>query len=280
MISKDQIQHISGGKAVDNDGDKIGSVGQVYLDDATGEPEWMTVSTGLFGTSETFIPLRDAQVDGDTVRVPYSKDKVKDAPRVDADQHLDHDQERELYRYYDVAYDDSTPAATGQDSIREGRDDAQGTDRVQDTDRDTRARVDADGAADGTLVAHEEQLKVGTQSRESGRVRMRKYVTTEERTVTVPVRREELRVERVPVEGDVPPGEHSQAFTESDETITLHEEVPVVGKETRAVEQVRIGVDEVTEERTVSDEVRKEHIDVDTDGTADVEGSRPKKNRR
>ena len=111
MFSNEHIEQVLNGTVVDNNGDKIGKVGDVYNDDRTGNPSWVTVNTGLFGTSNTFIPLDDAQVDGDTIRVPFSKDKVKDAPRVDADRHLDADEERELYRYYGHDYDEGYAAA-------------------------------------------------------------------------------------------------------------------------------------------------------------------------
>ena len=93
------------GRALDCDGSKIGSISQIYLDDRSGQLEWATVHTGLFGTSETFIPLQDAQVEGNDLKFPYTKDTLKNAPRVDADQHLDVDQEQELYKHYEVPYD-------------------------------------------------------------------------------------------------------------------------------------------------------------------------------
>src|SRR3954449_9673269 len=119
VITEQDITAVIGSNAVDTDGDKLGKVGQVYLDDQTGRPEWATVSTGLFGTSETFVPLADATVSGGTLRVPYQKSKVKDAPRVDADQgHLSPAEEDELYRYYGVGlgtsgYTDTTTGTAG-----------------------------------------------------------------------------------------------------------------------------------------------------------------------
>lgn len=104
MIGKDQLERLASGNVLDNQGNKIGSVGQVYLDDLTEEPSWVTVRTGLFGTSETFVPLEGARFEGDDIVVPYEKDMVKDAPRVDADQHLDVSEEQELYRYYGRDY--------------------------------------------------------------------------------------------------------------------------------------------------------------------------------
>ncbi len=107
MVSTSEIQNLltSGGTVVGTDGDKIGKVGQVFLDDATGNPEWVTVSTGLFGTAESFIPLTQASVRGDEIVVPYDKSTVKGAPRVeDANGHLSESEEAELYRYYGLDY--------------------------------------------------------------------------------------------------------------------------------------------------------------------------------
>ena len=85
MIDTNRINALIGADVFGSDDDKIGSVGQVYLDDKTQEATWVTIKTGLFGTSETFAPLQDASFDGDRVRVSYPKDMVKDAPRISSD---------------------------------------------------------------------------------------------------------------------------------------------------------------------------------------------------
>lgn len=101
MLSMDEARKVIGAIAYTRDGDRIGRIGQLYLDDATEQPEWITVSTGLFSAKESFVPLADALVDGDRVTVPYSKDQVRDAPPVDAGEgHLSEEQEAELYRHY------------------------------------------------------------------------------------------------------------------------------------------------------------------------------------
>ncbi|MCW2678507.1 MAG: uncharacterized protein JWR70_3547, partial [Modestobacter sp.] len=111
MISTQDVNRIIGTNAVDSDGSKLGKIGQVYLDDQTGRPEWATVSTGLFGTQESFVPLAEAEISGDSLRVPYDKSRVKDAPRVDTEQgHLSPDEEAELYRYYGVTTGDAGQA--------------------------------------------------------------------------------------------------------------------------------------------------------------------------
>ncbi len=105
MITEQQISQVIGTTAVDADGDKIGAVSEVYLDDSSGRPEWATVKTGMFGTKETFIPLAQAELDGDSLRFPYDKSMVKDAPKIEAEGHLSPEEETELYRYYGVAED-------------------------------------------------------------------------------------------------------------------------------------------------------------------------------
>src|SRR6476469_2393191 len=100
MIGTDTISRVIGQDVYDESGDKIGSASEVYLDDETGQPEWVTVRTGLFGTKESFVPIRNADLTDDGVRVPVSKDRVKDAPKIDTDGHLSPQEEEELYRYY------------------------------------------------------------------------------------------------------------------------------------------------------------------------------------
>ncbi|MGI8947903.1 MAG: PRC-barrel domain-containing protein, partial [Ornithinimicrobium sp.] len=133
MINSNEIQSlIDDGVVMDESGDKIGKVGQVYLDDESGNPEWVTVKTGLFGGSESFVPVRDASSTGNEVRVPYSKDKVKDAPRVDEDGHISPEQEEELYRYYGTGGD----VDTDRDKTHDHDVDVVGTGGDVDTDRD------------------------------------------------------------------------------------------------------------------------------------------------
>src|SRR3954471_8834308 len=88
-----------GRTVVDRDGDKIGTFDELYLDDDD-RPAWGAVTTGLFGMRQTFVPLSEAQPDGDVLRVPFGKDMVKDAPNVDPDTQLDPEEEALLYRHY------------------------------------------------------------------------------------------------------------------------------------------------------------------------------------
>jgi hypothetical protein len=102
MKTLEDVQTWRGMKVVDADGDKIGTIGEIYLDRQTGEPEWATVKTGLFGLKTSFVPIGDAEVTDDgTVRVHVQKEQVKDAPRIDPDgQELSPDEERQLWEHY------------------------------------------------------------------------------------------------------------------------------------------------------------------------------------
>ena len=255
MISTNEIDRIEGATAYDSSGEKVGKVDQLYLDDQTGQPSWATVTTGLFGTSQSFVPLQGASIDGNDVRLAYAKDQIKDAPRIDADQHLDRPQEDELYGYYGLESAAAPGVAT--DDGRSG--DGSGHREVVDHDRTDEA----------SMTLSEERLDVGTESHEAGRARLRRYTTTETESVTVPVTKEKLRVERQPASGESAAG----AIDEGDhvEEVTLREERAVVDKETVPVEEVRVAKEQVTEQERVSADVRKERVDIDSDG--DVSGT-------
>ena len=136
MIGTDTISRVIGQDVYDEAGEKIGSAAEVYLDDETGQPEWVTVKTGLFGTKESFVPIRDADLTDDGVRVPVSKDQVKDAPKIDTDGHLSPQEEQELYRYYGLGDGTQTwpqPTATTRHRPTDG--DRRGTDAPDDGHR-------------------------------------------------------------------------------------------------------------------------------------------------
>ena len=250
MVDIDTVRSWEGRPMVGPDGAKIGTIDSIYLDDQTGQPEWALVNTGLFGTKSTFVPLAQATDAGDGVQVPYEKQLVKDAPRVDADQHLSEQEEQELWRHYRLEY-----GSAGQD-----RD----TDDGEDLDGDTVGREVSGPATDQAMTRSEEELRVGTESREAGRVRLRQYVTTETEQVTVPVRREEVRVEREPIsDANLDAATSGPAISEEEHEVTLHQEEAVVEKRVVPRERVRLDKDTVTEQRQVSEEVRKEQIEVD-----------------
>jgi uncharacterized protein (TIGR02271 family) len=248
--SIETAQAWQGRTMVDLAGDKLGTIDAIYLDDETGQPEWATVTSGLFAAKATFVPLAQAQDTGDGVQVPYDKQQVIDAPAMEADGSLSQDEEAELYRHYGLDYsehrsDSGLPAGT---------------------DRNTVGRDTSGPTTDDAMTRSEEELQVGTQTREAGRARLRKYVTTEQQTVTVPVQREEVRVEREPItDANLDAATSGPAISEEEHEVTLREEEVVVDKRAVPKERVRLDTETVTEERQVSEEIRKEQIEVDGD---------------
>jgi len=278
MIGTDTVSRVIGQDVYDETGEKIGSASEVYLDDETGQPEWVTVRTGLFGTKESFVPIRNADLTDDGVRVPVSKTQVKDAPKIDTDGHLSPEEEQELYRYYGMGAGSDTAQTvttdttrtTGIDTGREtgidtGR--TTGTDTGRDADFDARGAVGHDTSGpttDNAMTRSEEQLNVGTRSEEVARARLRKYVVTENVTETVPVSREEVRVEREPItDANIGNAMDGPAISEEEHEVTLRAETPVVEKEAVPVERVRLDKETVTDQATVTEGVRKEQIDLD-----------------
>ncbi len=237
MLNQDQIQQVVGSTAYSSDGDKIGKVGDVYLDDETGQPEWATVNTGLL-SSESFVPLSEASFSGDQLTVPYTKDKVKDAPSVGgSDGHLSPDEERELYAYYGLS--ESMPR------------------RISGT-YDT---ADEALGREASVTRSEEQLRVGKREVEAGRVRLRKWVETESVSEDVTLRRETARVTREPVNEPV----SGQQLGEQEIEVELRAEEPVVEKQVVARERIGLEKDVDLDTETVSEQVRKERVDVEGD---------------
>jgi uncharacterized protein (TIGR02271 family) len=283
MLTKEHIEDLlnKNGNILSADGDKIGSLGQVYADDDNGQPTWVTARTGLFGTSESFIPLEGARLEGSDIVVPYSKDQVKDAPRIDAEGHLDPSEEDRLYEYYQLHGNVTFTEAANGHRADSGRPAEQSAARLSATERDAgfaaaggggtysaaddRLARDESGLTDGdAMTRSEERVNVGTERQASGRARLRKYVVTENVTQTVPVQREEVRLEREPItEGNRDDALRRPDIGEEEHEVVLHEERPVVDKETVPVERVRLDTATVTEEVTVDEQVRKERIEAD-----------------
>jgi uncharacterized protein (TIGR02271 family) len=283
MLTEDQAREVIGATAYGDDGEKIGKVGQLFLDDQTGRPEFVTVNTGLFGTSESFVPVADATFNGDRLVVPFSKEKVKDAPNVDLDgRHLDESEEQRLYEYYgmgtsgytdtsNAGYTDTDRTTGFADTDRTtGDSDTDRTTGYADTDRDVTSGTegyDTSGpTTDDAMTRSEEQVQVGKTSEEVGRARLRKYVVTEQETHTVPVRKEKAVLETEPItDGNVGDATSGPDLSEEEHEVVLREERATVEKTVEPVERVRLGTETVTDEETVTEEVRKEQIEVEGD---------------
>jgi stress response protein YsnF len=323
MITRDQIPQIVGHPVHDAQGKKIGDAQHMYLDDATGDPEWVTVKTGLFGNNETFVPTRAARIVQDHLEVPYEKDQVKGAPNVDVDSggHLSADEERHLYRYYGLESRSGMPegersresaadaggagggtggeaaAAGGAAGAAGGMAAAGGRGREAEMSGETsrsaagedaaaksagtQEEAVAGGAAFATgqtaeteraagaaeaMTRSEEEMHVRLERQASGRARLRKFVDVEEVEQTVPIRHEEVRLERESI-SDADRASRAGEISEAEQYVTLHEDRPVVETEVVPKERVRMRVEEHVEERTVHGRVRRERIEQEMTGS-------------
>lgn len=247
MISRDQLGALQGKTLLGAGGGKLGRIDALYADRTDGEPTFATVHTGLFGAKTHFVPLAQAEVRGDDVVVPYDKDLIGSAPSLDPDAELTPEEEERLYDHYGVRGGMTQTGTTG------------AHDHAGTAGHDTSGPT-----TDDAMTRSEEHLRVGTQQTEAGRARLRKYVTTETETATVPVTKERVTIEREPVtDANAGAAMDGPAISEEEHEVVLTEERPVVQKEAVPVERVRLGKEAVTEEVTVSEEVRKEQIETD-----------------
>ena len=271
MTTAQSAESFMGRTAVDPQGDKIGKIGQVYVDDVTGQPDWVTVNTGLFGTKEHFAPLQGASVTGDDVVLPFDKNVVKDAPDVADASHLDPDEQDALYTYYAQYLGGSGTGTAGytETAGTAGDTETSGTAGYTGTEGRATEGYDTSGpTTDDAMTRSEEHLNVSTQRVEAGRARLRKYVVTEQQTVSVPVSHEEVRIEREPItDANVGNALDGPSISEEEHEVVLHAEQPVVTTEAVPVERVRLGTETVSETQQVTGQVRKEEGEIE-DGTA------------
>lgn len=238
MLQQEQIEHAIGHQVLDAHGNPIGELKNAYVDDQTSELSFITVKTGWFGTRESFVPVRDASMQGEDVKVPYEKEQVKDAPTVSDDGFISKEEERELFAHYQLEYEAPEP---------EGADTSGPT-------------------TDEAMTRSEEHLRASTSERETGRARLRKYVVTEQETVTVPVRKEKAVLETEPItEENREQATSGPEISEEEHEVVLHEEQPVVDTVAQPVERVRLDTEDVVDEQTVTRDVRKERIETEGD---------------
>ena len=226
-----------GHQAVDADGEKIGQIEALYRDDATDKPEWVAIRTGMFGSKQSFAPVSGSKNSGDDLQLAYSKEHVKGAPRVDPDGHLEPQEEAELYRHYGRAAD-YTSTAPERGSPKPHNDDA--------------------------MTRSEEELSIDKRNKEQGRARLVKHVVTENVNVTVPVSHEDVRVDREAItDANRDKAMDGAEITEGEHEIVLNAEELEVTKKAVPRERVKLSKETVTEDRRVSEQVRKEQVDVD-----------------
>jgi uncharacterized protein (TIGR02271 family) len=239
------LSKMTGADVYDGDGRSIGKIDAIYLDNETDKPEWAAVRTGLFGRHVSLVPLGRGNWDGSALTVPFDKEALKTAPHHDPGTALSEADEQDLYRHYGM----STERSADPRHDRAGEPGVQGRDTSGPT-------------TDDAMTRSEERMRVGTEQRESGRARLRKYIVSENVSTTVPVSHEEVTLEREPIteanRGDAMTGGE---LTEEEHEVTLTEQRAVADKETVPVERVRLGTETVTEQEQVQGTVRKEQID-------------------
>ena len=296
------IKDLFNATAYDKDGEKLGNVNEVFVDDQSGQPTFVEVNHGLFGMNSSLVPLRGHDFSGDDLKLGFSKDRIKDAPDFDSDKPLTPEAQSDIFKHYgldnarDVTdYKDSNldskrdvqagadkdhnltagAGAAGAGAAGAGVAGAHADEKKADTHTtdaaatERKAGVADDAAAartnnDGELIRSEEQLNVNKERVATGEARLRKYVVTDTESVEVPVEREEVRVERTPINAEDAKNYNGAISGDSEEaSVTLHEERVNVNKETVPVEKINLKKDTVRDTETHTEELRKEQIDTD-----------------
>ena len=298
------IKDLFNATAYDKDGEKLGDVNEVFVDDQSGQPTFVEVNHGLFGMNSSLVPLRGHDFSGDDLKLGFSKDRIKDAPDFDSDKPLTPEAQSDIFKHYglDNAHDVTDYKDSNLDSKRDAQAGADkdhnltagagaagagagvagagvagahadekkaATHTTDDAATERKAGVADDAAAartnnDGELIRSEEQLNVNKERVATGEARLRKYVVTDTETVEVPVEREEVRVERTPINAEDAKNYNGSISGDSEEaSVTLHEERVNVNKETVPVEKINLKKDTVRDTETHTEELRKEQIDTD-----------------
>ena len=284
MITLDQARSLAGKTMMGSGGEKLGTIDTLYADREDGDPTFATVHTGLFGSKTHFVPLAEATLSGDTVNVPYGKDLVGSAPTIDPDAELEPAEEQRLYAHYGVGGHGREIDGQGTQTQGTQTQDTQSTGTLAGAagaagamgagrgtgDKDAPGTVGHDTSGpttDNAMTRSEERLKVGVEKTEIGRARLRKYIVSETETVTVPVSHEEVRISREPItDANAGQAYDGPALSEEEHEVVLTGERAVVNKETVPVERVRLDTQTVTEQQRVTEEVRKEQIELEGDG--------------
>lgn len=298
------IKDLFNATAYDKNGEKLGDVNEVFVDDQSGQPTFVEVNHGLFGMNSSLVPLRGHDFSGDDLKLGFSKDRIKDAPDFDSDKPLTPEAQSDIFKHYglDNAHDVTDYKDSNLDSKRDAQagadkdhnltagagaagagagvagagaagahaDEKKAATHTTDAAATERKAGVADDAAaartnnDGELIRSEEQLNVNKERVATGEARLRKYVVTDTETVEVPVEREEVRVERTPINAEDAKNYNGTISGDSEEaSVTLHEERVNVNKETVPVEKINLKKDTVRDTETHTEELRKEQIDTD-----------------
>jgi uncharacterized protein (TIGR02271 family) len=273
----------AGYEVYDRDGDKIGKVDDLFVDE-NDQPEYIGVKMGFLGLEGTsLIPWEIARVDENDRRIEVSVDKaqVKEGPSFDDDQDITPDYEERVYSHYGLQRaqtggeqrggygeyygDHDEEAGKVGPGMREGDTETGEFRGHSEADEGVHQSHGSDLEDEDELRVQrsEEELRAGTRERESGALNVRKRVRTDREQVRVPKRREEVNVERVPVNEEGTGAE----IGDDEVSMPVVEEEVVVGKRAVVKEELRIRKDVVEDEEVVEEDVRKEEVDVEDQTT-------------
>lgn len=277
MADQKFIQAVLESTAFDKNGDKVGKVGQLFVDSNSGEPTFVAVNTGLFGRNSSLVPLAGAKLNNEELHVAHTKDEISDAPNIsDTDEGLEPEEEERLYKHYGLTTQDSAQTQTSDrgNAAQAGTGAAAGTAAGTTGRREETAKTSAETkktsadtgkkpvtSDDGSVIRSEEQLNVNKEKVASGRARLRKYVVEDTETVEVPVSREEVKVEREKLSPEEAKKLGNTRIGEENADVVLHEEQVNVDKETVPVEKVNLNKETVTDKEKVSEDLKKERVE-------------------
>lgn len=277
MTTQNNIRDLFNTTAFDSNGEKLGDVQEVFVDDHSGQPTFVEIKHGLFGMSSSLVPLKGHRLQGEDLQLAFPKDRIKDAPDVNADEGLTPEEQNRIFEHYGIAgaqdqneyvaddHRDERHAGTTEAAGVAGTTAAADRDHA-DLDRD---RVETDRAADdNSIVRSEDQLDVEKEQVQSGKARLRKYVVEDKETVEVPVTREEVRVERTPI-SEADAENFRGEIGEDEASVVLNEERVDVNKRTVPVEKVSLEKDQVTETERHTETLATEQIETDADIDSD-----------
>ncbi|QPK83057.1 PRC and DUF2382 domain-containing protein [Corynebacterium qintianiae] len=253
MADYNRIEDLANATAFDVDGDKVGGVKDVYVNDTTGQPDFVSVNHGLFGGGDSIVPLRGHTLRDGELHLAFPKERIDNAPNLDEDGHLTNEDQEAFYRHYGLE---------GTQDVTTYETDARHAAPLAGERRDVDVDVDRRDVDNDTLVRSEEQLNVNKERVDAGQVRLRKYVVNETETVEVPVQREEVRVVREPIT-DADRANFDGNIGDDEAAVTLTEERVTVNKETVPVEKVSLGKETIQSNERVTEELQKERIETD-----------------
>jgi len=271
QVDRDLSRYI-GYDVVDRNGNNIGTLDCMWADH-TGEPAFVGIRTGWFLGKTHVVPAQSVEVNEreQRLRLPYSEDKVKNAPAYDADIEMAEDKESEVYSYYGLSQGRARTSATPPPMSATYTQEATRTGMTRETPVSGTRRDEA------TMQLSEEQLKVGKREVEAGGVRLRKIIRTEVVNQPVELRREEIVIERVPAGQAGTTGR--AGFQEQEVYIPLRREEAVVEKQVRVREEVRARKESQTDTQQVTDRVRREDVEIERTGEAKDKGKRDDRTR-